>query len=86
MKIHWTTIISMLGCALTTAYLVIIEGWSAGSALFAVAGSGMAICGLVLAGLWALSKPEDKATFMGDTLEIMRRDFHDFLRMLRIRR
>lgn len=83
---HWLTILSMLGCALVSAYLVFVDGWDAIYAGLTVAGSVIAICGLLLVILWTLSAPEDKADFARDALGTMRGDLDDFLRMLRLRR
>ena len=84
--LHWTAIFAMLGCALTSAYLVFAEGWNAMWAGFIVAGSCLAICGLLLAILWALSPPEERKGFVHDAMEIMRRDLDGFLAALRMRR
>jgi len=86
MKMHWATILSMLGCALASAYLVFVEGWDATYAGVTVAGSAIAVCTLLLAILRALSAPTDRADFMRSALRTMRGDLGDFLRMLRMRR
>lgn len=83
---HWATILSMLGCALAAAYLVFVEGWVAIYALLTVAGSLVAICVALLAVLWALSAPEERADLTRSALATMWGDLDDLLRMLRLKR
>lgn len=81
---HFATVLSALGCALATAYLVFIEGWDAIRAGLTVAGSVMGICGMLLVILWAVAAPEDRAEFARSAFTAMRGDLDDLLRMLRL--
>lgn len=83
---HWATILSALGCALTTAYLVFVEEWDVIYAGITVVGSLWAICGILLFILYVLSAPEDKVDFVRSSLVILRNDLNDLLRMLRVKR
>lgn len=83
---HWATILSALGCALATAYLVLVERWDFMYAGITVVGSLIATCGILLFTLYILSAPEDKADFVRSSLVILRNDLNDLLRMLRLKR
>lgn len=76
----WTTILTMLVLAVTSAIMVMVYGWELWQA-FAVVGGGTMLA--VLAILLWLSSPEDRSDFLSVIAREMRKELKAMFAMFR---
>lgn len=82
---HWVTIITALVLAATSAFLVMVQGWSAPSAFLMVGAVAASLLVLLAGALMLLARPEHRSELMQVIVATLRGDWNDLLRWMRIR-